>query len=276
MALDGRDLGRRRCEEQERDTGDDLTKRADQSVVAMSTDPYDVSRTQKKSTQSLRENRSEHVDGWSWDENDVGLVDEVGLSTECHGFGDIRERERDLASSRRDPRSRCERIAASTSVDGTWEEKRERMKSIQFETPLLTHLSFLPNSSTSFSSQVHPPDVLAAILSQRLRGSLLDVRSLSRTTPIRGTPSTNQLHPRVERRSPLNSIHRRARMRFSRNDCVDFFWTPDLSLKHLQSVAFRRQTSFIHASNGVLLTTPSTYVLACDSLATTAWISSGR
>ncbi len=48
--------------------------------------------------------------------------------------------------------------------------------------------------------------VLAAILSQRLRGSLLDVRSLSQTSPIRGILPTNQLHPRVQRRSPPNSI----------------------------------------------------------------------
>ncbi len=37
-------------------------------------------------------------------------------------------------------------------------------------------------------------------------GSLLDVRSLSQTSPIRGILPTNQLHPRVQRRSPPNSI----------------------------------------------------------------------
>ncbi len=104
--------------------------------------------------------------------------------------------------------------------------------------------------------------VLAAILSQRLRGSLLDVRSLlsNNSNPwhfvdkpassMRPTAFSSQLHP------PTCSL------RFSRNDCVDLFWTLDLSLKQLQSVAFRRQTSFIHASNGVLLPTPSTLVLA--------------
>ncbi len=71
---------------------------------------------QKRSTQSLRENRSENVDGWSWDENAVGHVDEAGLSTECHGL-ELFERERDLPS-RRNQRSRRERIAARTSRDG--------------------------------------------------------------------------------------------------------------------------------------------------------------
>ncbi len=45
-----------------------------------------VDRGPRESTQSLREDRSEHEGGWGWEEDAVGRVDEAGLSTECHGL----------------------------------------------------------------------------------------------------------------------------------------------------------------------------------------------
>ncbi len=51
--------------------------------------------------------------GWSWDENAVGHVDEAGLSTGVPRIGVVRERD---LMSRRDQRSRRERIAASTEL----------------------------------------------------------------------------------------------------------------------------------------------------------------
>ncbi len=133
------------------------------------------------------------------------------------------------------------------------------------------------------------------------------------------TPSLTQLHPRLSG-SLASSIQRSqvhppaCSLRFSRDDCEDLFWTPDLSLKpwhsvdkpasfthsiHLvlaailsrrlhgsfldarslsQSVAFRRQTSFIYHLRVQRRSHHNSIPgrSRCDSLATNNLYSRGR